>query len=184
MPDPHFDWIAPLYERLVRPQPPEALLEALDLRPTHRVLDLGGGTGRVAQFLQAAQVVVADLSRKMLRYAVAKPGLQGVCARGEQLPFPTAAFDRVLIVDALHHVQDQEQVLDEAWRVLRPGGRLLIEEPDVTQPLGRWIRLGERMLLMRSRFLIPEAIAARFFPAQGDILRRRGFALVVLEKPA
>ncbi len=184
MRDPHFDWIAPLYERLVRLRPPQALLEALALEPTHHVLDLGGGTGRVAQFLPAQQVVVADLSHPMLRYARRKPGLQPVVANAAQLPFATAHFDRVLIVDALHHIVERELALHEAWRVLRPGGRLVVEEPDITHWVGRLVQWGERLLLMHSRFWTPEALAQHLAPAPTRIVRHGPFALVIAEKPA
>lgn len=182
MRDPHFDWIAPLYERLVRPEPPEHLLEALALQPGHRVLDLGGGTGRVAQFLRAGQVVVADLSLPMLRYARGKVQLQPLLTNAAALPFPAATFDRVLIVDALHHMAERTATLREAWRVLRPGGRLVIEEPDITHWVGRLVQWGERLLLMHSRFWTPEEIAHRLAPAPTQVLRRGPFALVIAEK--
>ena len=181
----HFDLIAPWYERLIHPQDPAHLLEVLRLAPTHRVLDAGGGTGRVAQFLRPArQVVVADLSVGMLRYASAKPGLQTVAALTERLPFPDGVFDRVVMVDALHHVFEQEASVQELWRVLAPGGRLVIEEPDFRLPLVKALALGEKILLMRSHFLLPRQIAAFLPPeARVDIIAAHGMADIVATKP-
>ncbi len=96
-----------------------------------RLLDVGGGTGRVAQSLGCATcaLTVADVSRKMLKLAKAKPGLVSVCCAAEALPFPSKSFERIIMVDALHHVASQPATAGELWRILKPGGRLLIEEP-------------------------------------------------------
>jgi len=180
----HFDLIAPWYERLIHPQDPHRLLHVLHLAPEHRVLDVGGGTGRVAQFLKPArQVVVADLSVGMLRYARAKPGVQAAAALAEQLPFPDGVFNRVVMVDALHHVFRQAAAVQELWRVLAPGGRLVIEEPDLNLPLIKALAAGEKILLMRSHFLRPQQIAALLPPeAEVEIITAHGMADIVATK--
>ena len=182
--DVHFDLIAPWYERLIHPQDPARLLEALQLTPESRVLDAGGGTGRVAQFLQPArQLVVVDLSVGMLRYAQEKPGVQAVAALTERLPFPDATFDRIVMVDALHHVFEQAASVSELWRVLAPSGRLIIEEPDFNLPIIKALALGEKLLLMRSHFLYPEEIAALLPPeARVEITSQRGMAHIIVTK--
>ena len=160
----HFGFLAPFYERLIHPREPQTLQALAGLPTSGALLDAGGGTGRVAQFLrgQAAQVVVADLSFKMLWQASKKDGLYPVCARTEELPFLDESFARIIMVDALHHVQDQHRTADELWRVLQPGGRIVVEEPDVRTVGARLIAWGERLLLMRSRFLAPAQIARLF----------------------
>ena len=180
----HFDLIAPWYERLIHPQDPARLLEALQLTPTSRVLDAGGGTGRVAQFFQPArQLVVADLSVGMLRYASQKPKVQAVATLTERLPFPDNTFDRVVMVDALHHVFEQHRSVKELWRVLTPGGRLVIEEPDFNLLIIKALALGEKLLLMRSHFLRPEEIAALLPPnAKVSIDTKSGMAHIIATK--
>ncbi len=184
--DLHFDLIAPWYERFIHPQNPERLLQTLELSPDHRVLDVGGGTGRVAQFLQPARlVVVADLSTAMLRLAQEKAGLAPTAALAEALPFVEGAFERVVMVDALHHLFNQPQAVAEVWRVLAPGGRLVIEEPDIGHPFVKLIAVWEKAMLMRSHFLAPDSIAALLPPeARPRILREKGMAHIVAEKPA
>jgi len=87
----------------------------------------------VAQFMngKAHPIVVADLSYEMLIIASQKDGLSPVCSHTETLPFPDETFARVIMVDALHHVCNQRHTVDELWRVLQPGGCIVIEEPDV-----------------------------------------------------
>ncbi|MEA3350256.1 MAG: class I SAM-dependent methyltransferase [Chloroflexota bacterium] len=160
----HFGILAPLYETFIKPKAPEYIWRLVDLPTSGALLDAGGGTGRVAQFLrdQADQVVVADLSCKMLRQAALKGGLQTTCTHTERLPFPDAYFERIIMVDALHHVCDQADTARELWRVLKPGGRLVIEEPDVRKLSIKLLALAEKLALMRSNFLSPPEIVSLF----------------------
>jgi demethylmenaquinone methyltransferase/2-methoxy-6-polyprenyl-1,4-benzoquinol methylase len=162
----HFNWLAPRYERFIKPAPPAELMQRLSLSANTRLLDLGGGTGRVAQFLTAPErlVVVADETFAMLLQARQKAGVCAVHAAAEALPFASAAFERVLMVDALHHVADQQQTAAEMARVTRPGGHILVEEPNLWHPIVWLIALVEKLVLMRTRMLLPRAIAALFSP--------------------
>jgi ubiquinone/menaquinone biosynthesis C-methylase UbiE len=115
--------------------PVEAALRALlSDAPLGRVLDVGTGTGRMAELFEpaAAEVVALDNSPEMLRLARARlqhlaPGrvelVQGDFAA---LPFAGASFDTVLFHQVLHYAQAPEAVLAEAARVTRPGGRIAI----------------------------------------------------------
>ena len=125
------------------------------------LLDAGGGTGRASATLRpfVGGVVVADLSRQMLRHGRKGNGMESVQARIEALPFPDQAFERVIVVDALHHFSARQTALEELTRVLTPGGRLLIEEPDLKRPAVKIVAVLEKLLLMESRFIAPEGIA-------------------------
>jgi len=160
MPFDHFDIISGLYNRIAKYSPPARLLDLLDLPPNGLLLDAGGGTGRVAEALRlmVREVVVADLSRGMLRHAVDK-SLTTTCAPVELLPFASETFERIIIVDALHHVLDMGEAITELWRVLAPGGRIFIIEPDIHKFVVKLIATGEKILLMRSHFLTAENIS-------------------------
>jgi len=161
----HFKFLAPIYERFVKPREPEKILAQLGLpQPDGAVLDAGGGTGRVAQYFvgKAARVIVADQTFEMLQEAGKKEGLAAVCALTEEMPFPDGYFCCIIMVDALHHVADQAATIRELWRVLKPGGRVIIEEPDIRDFRVKLMALAEKLALMRSHFLSPQRILSLF----------------------
>jgi demethylmenaquinone methyltransferase/2-methoxy-6-polyprenyl-1,4-benzoquinol methylase len=165
----HFDLIAPFYDRAIPFSRLEHMLRFVALPADVLLLDAGGGTGRVAAALRphVREVVVVDASFGMLRQARRK-GLTSVVAPAEQLPFADGSFTRIIMVDTLHHVAHQGETVRELWRVLRPGGRLVIEEPDVRDWRVKLVALAEKLALMRSRFLSPPTIAA-LFPSEARI---------------
>jgi len=179
----HFDFAARFYEN-IPPAPLSAVLsDLLDIFPGARILDAGGGTGRLAQVLaqSGARLTVADFSHGMLRIALRKGGLGPTRAAVERLPFSDASFDRVLMVDALHHVYDQGQAAHEMFRVLRPGGRLVIEEPDIDTFTVKLLALAEKLLFMRSHLLSGERMAALFAGLPASLsLRREGHTVWLL----
>lgn len=185
MPFDHFDFIAPIFSRVEYSSVADMMRHA-DLPTSGRVLDAGGGTGRVASAIrdQVGEVVIADPSLGMLRQAD-RTQLKLACSNSESLPFPDNSFERVIMVDALHHVIDRHHTAREMYRVLKPGGRIVIEEPDIRTFGVKLVALGEKLLLMRSHFLSPEKIVDLFSfdSAKANVHAAEGDAWVVIEKP-
>ena len=185
MPIDHFGLIAPIFSS-VGYSLLETMLEQADLPTSGRVLDAGGGTGRVANAIRehAGEVVIADPSLGMLRQAD-RTQLKLACSNSEALPFPNDYFERVIMVDALHHVIHHEQTAREMYRVLKPGGRIVIEEPDIRSFFVKLIAVAEKMLLMRSHFLAPDKIVDLFSfdSAKANIYVAEHNAWVVIQKP-
>ncbi len=111
-----------------------ALVAALEDAPLGRMLDIGTGTGRMAELFapQADHVVALDKSLEMLRVARAKlqhlPAHSVELVQGDfsALPFAAHSFDTAVLHQVLHFAQEPEQAMAEAARVLRPGGRVAI----------------------------------------------------------
>ena len=181
----HFDFIAPLFAR-VGYASLERMLEMADLPAGGSILDAGGGTGRVAKLLceHADEVIIADPSFGMLQQAD-RADLRLTCSNSEALPFPDGNFSRVIMVDAMHHVIDQAATAREMYRVLEPGGKIVIEEPDIRIFGVKLIAAAEKLLLMRSHFLSPEKIVELFSfdSARAYTHSLDGNAWVVIEKP-
>ncbi|MDP2129275.1 MAG: metalloregulator ArsR/SmtB family transcription factor [Erythrobacter sp.] len=112
----------------------QALAAALADAPLGAVLDIGTGTGRMAELFagQAERIVALDKNLEMLRVARAKlqhlPTAQIELVQGDfaDLPHGVASFDTVLLHQVLHFSTDPAPALAEAARVLRAGGRIAI----------------------------------------------------------
>lgn len=182
----HFSWIAPRYDRLASAPDVESWRRRLGLPAAGLLLDVGGGTGRISHPLRGLvdEVVLADPSAGMAHQAAEKPGLRVLMAESEGLPFPPGAFARILMVDALHHVADQSVTARELVRVLAPGGRLLIEEPDIRRGAIKIVAVIEKLLLMRSRILSAEQVAALFsgLPVRVSVERQGTSMYLTIDK--
>ncbi|MBK9927866.1 MAG: methyltransferase domain-containing protein [Anaerolineales bacterium] len=182
MPFDHFDVIAPIYARATYSSL-DKMRELAGLPVNGRLLDIGGGTGRVVSALlkDVDEVVIADVSMGMLKQTH-RSSFRPVCSYSESLPFSDNSFERIIMVDALHHVVDQSASAKEMLRVVKPGGRIIIEEPDIRTFGVKLIALAEKLLLMRSHFLAPLQIAS-LFPSGGTrVVAEDSSAWVVITK--
>src|SRR6056297_1417148 len=111
-----------------------AIVDAIGGEPLGRVLDVGTGTGRMLQLLsdRAERAVGLDSSHSML--SVARANLERSGAGNWELrqgdvhspPLDAATFDLVVIHQVLHYLDDPARAIDEAARLVAPGGRLLV----------------------------------------------------------
>ncbi|MBU9812685.1 bifunctional demethylmenaquinone methyltransferase/2-methoxy-6-polyprenyl-1,4-benzoquinol methylase UbiE [Rahnella sp. C60] len=126
-------------------------IDCSGVRQGQRVLDLAGGTGDLtAKFSrlvgEKGEVVLADINDSMLKMGREKLrnlGIVGnvsyVQANAEALPFPDNYFDCITISFGLRNVTEKEKALRSMFRVLKPGGRLLVLEfsKPVFKPLSK-----------------------------------------------
>ncbi|MCG3137384.1 MAG: Demethylmenaquinone methyltransferase [Phycisphaerae bacterium] len=119
------------------------LVRMANVQPGDRLLDLGCGTGDLtAEFHRCglSQMVGLDFARLMLEQAASRPTVPATWCQGDalRLPFVDASFDLISCAFSVRNFQNLTAGLQEMYRVLRPGGRLLILE--FAMPEQRMIR--------------------------------------------
>lgn len=182
------DRCLPFYDALTRllgvDRAREPLVGMAGLRPGHRVLDVGCGTGTLPILIKErhpwVDVMAVDPDPKALAAARRKAARARVVLRFDEgyadaLPYPDACFDRVFSSMMFHHLALAEKVrtLLEVRRVLRPGGRLQLLDfagPEEASGLARWIHSRHRLRdnaadrvvgLMRDTGFVESAAVAR-----------------------
>jgi ubiquinone/menaquinone biosynthesis C-methylase UbiE len=120
----HRLWFGPVHRALVRELRPG---------PGQRVLDVGAGTGALAERVSATGASVICVEPDADSLAAARRRLAGrdtefVAAAAEAIPLPSASADGAVVSMSAHHWQDRDQGFREVARILRPGGRVVIAE--------------------------------------------------------
>src|SRR5256884_1382271 len=107
--------------------------KTLDLRGM-RVLDLGCGNGCYTAELARRAEFVCGIDLHMPHLQVFQEAIPRVQGRGEQLPFASDSFDAVTMIEVLEHTNCDTKVLAECFRVLKPGGLLILFVPNKLYP--------------------------------------------------
>lgn len=138
-----------------------------------RILDAGGGYGRVSGHLRERhQVVLCDLAGEMLAEARDRWGrsLVSVQADARRLPFADATFGAAVALDLLVHLPDLHDGLRELRRVLRPGARLLV---DSTNSAAWWVLAYPAYVDWRPRRLVQTMRSAGVLPEWAHVVRHQ-----------
>ncbi len=111
----------------------DLILKLADIQGDEQVLDLGCGTGNYSMFMaeRGLKVTGMDISEHMLEKARKKSERKGLdinFVEGDiqNLPFPDNSFDLIVSVTVFEFIPEPSAAAREAWRVLKPGGRLII----------------------------------------------------------
>lgn len=173
-----------------------AALDALDLGPSHRVLEVGfGGASLLDELLRRTpegHVAGLELSETMLerarrrfRHAIERGALTLKHGVVEELPFGDDRFDRAFTVNTLYFWTDPARAADELVRVLAPGGRVVIaygrvEDLKRLPPTQYGFRLWERDEVEN---LLRDAGFERI-TSEESVSARRSFVLTSGARPA
>lgn len=129
--------------------PPSEVLALLNIAPGEIIVDIGAGTGYFALPMarlagSSGRVVAVDAQEEMLDWIRRKMNAAGISniqlvhAEAEATTLPGASCDVVFMANVWHEFPDREAVLEEAARILKPGGRLAVLDwrPDVERIAG------------------------------------------------
>ncbi len=146
------------------------------MQPGDWAVDVGGGTGAHAACWAGAgyRALVVDPSPGMLRRAAGRPGVVAVGGRAQALPLAARSMALVFFHLSIHYGR-WERALDEAMRVLRPGGECWVwtlgGEHHRSSFLARWF--PSVAAIDAARFPDPDALAARLAAGGGTVTRGR-----------
>jgi SAM-dependent methyltransferase len=168
----HYFWLGAqnaLVERRLRPQLARLAERAAPRSP--RILDLGCGPGNtIRRFSAMGQVFGFDYSLDALAFARTKGIKNVLCGDSAALPITSGAFDCVIALDVLEHVEDDARLLREIVRVLRPDGLFFFTVPAFMvlwryhdEAYGHFRRYGKGEFTRRVREAGLEVAACQFF---------------------
>jgi demethylmenaquinone methyltransferase/2-methoxy-6-polyprenyl-1,4-benzoquinol methylase len=163
-----FNWAAPLVRRFGDRFTPEDAAAVADIlrpavKPGGRLLDVGGGAGQLAALLAdalSAHVTVLDPTPEMISHVPPSDHVTPVTGTAEAMPFEDSAFDAIVTTDAFHHFPDQAAAVAEFVRVVRPGGLVLVIDPDPRSLVMRLVARGEKLLGEPGVFLTSQEMCA------------------------
>jgi 2-polyprenyl-3-methyl-5-hydroxy-6-metoxy-1,4-benzoquinol methylase len=133
----HLDFRKTVFEDLISfLEPRRKNFSESDISPTVKsaptLVDIGCGNG---DFIHLAQkhgwsVGGAEISTHAVEFATSERGLNVIKSNLEELPFESSSFDVVTILDVLEHLRDPRKTLTEIFRILKPGGLIVIRVPN------------------------------------------------------
>ncbi|MEI8194615.1 MAG: class I SAM-dependent methyltransferase [Phycisphaerae bacterium] len=122
-------YFAQICEHLAEANPPPA--HQGGPRWVGRVLELGGGSGNFREYFRA-QTTAHHLAGELIASDIVPTPHVDLAADALQLPFPDGSLDNLVMQDVLHHLPYPLAFFQEARRVLRPGGRIVMMEPYIS----------------------------------------------------
>ncbi len=132
----------------------DEIKDVLELQGDEVVLDIGGGTGRLADHLSKdCQIVyVLDESKGMLSKVKANKKVLPVLGNALDTTFDSNSVDMVIMSDVLHHIKNQKKLIEEIYRILKKDGKLVILDFEKKHIKIKILRLFEYILFGKLYF--------------------------------
>jgi phosphatidylethanolamine/phosphatidyl-N-methylethanolamine N-methyltransferase len=167
------------------------LLDEVNSVPPGRLLEIGVGNGSHLPLYTAHQVTGIDISEAMLRRAqrYKRNNIELLLMNGEDLLFPAASFDYVVMSHVLAVAKNQDQLLEQAYKVLKPDGKLFILNHFTP---GNWLGYVDRafhplssLFHFKSSFYLQDVKGLQRFSLlkQTELGRGSYFKLLIFCKP-
>lgn len=173
-----FNIIAPIY-KYIHPgakQTFEMVYKIGNFKKNDKLLDLGGGVGRVAGYFagKVNDITVSDSSSGMIKKCQSINGVKCFVLPAEQLSFEDNYFDKIIIIEAIHHFNDLDKVLAEVKRVIKPGGTVIVEEINAKKFPAIAMETIEKLLGMKSNTYVAQDLLS--------IFQKHGFEMRVYDE--
>lgn len=152
---------------------------ALELHGDEVVIDIGGGTGRLAEYISGSckVVYVLDESKGMLSKVQANAKVIPILGDALDTTFDSSSIDVVIMSDTLHHIENQTRLIEEIYRILKKDGKLLIldfEKKHIKTKILRafecilfgklYFRTGKEVInLIKDKFTVAKFIDNRYY---------------------
>lgn len=132
----------------------EEIKDILQLEGNEVVLDIGGGTGRLADFISddCRLVYVLDESKGMLSKIKPNPKVLPILGDALDTDFEDNSIDIVIMSDVIHHIREQAELINETYRILKDSGRIIILDFEKYNLRIRLLRAFEYLLFGKLYF--------------------------------
>lgn len=125
---------ADLYKKMMYSTRVDIAMRMMDISPSDNILEIGCGEGYYTKRLleKTKNVTATDISENFLSRTKANTGNRAKCylaCPAEKVPFPSETFDKIFMSEVIEHLLDWRSGMNEAYRILKPGGIIVISTP-------------------------------------------------------
>jgi len=178
-----FDQIAADYDKSLNRYATTRRVEFIRRYAKGKCLEVGAGTGTISQALSKNHPVVAtDIAPRMVQFIKKTKKISAFVSDAEKLPFKRAAFGSVISSEMIYYLDHPEKFFQEANRVLKSDGRLLLtSSAKITETYDR-LRTGLRSIGVKGMYF--DDHNRRFMSVQRlkILLEQSGFKIIILER--
>lgn len=138
----------------------EELEKHFKVKENDVVIDIGGGTGYIAQVYskKCKKIYVLDESEKMLSKVPSSENIITKVGNALDIPFEDNSMDAVLLTDVFHHIKEQKQLIEEINRILKKDGKLCILDFNKNHIKTKILRIFEHAIFGKLYFKTKEEI--------------------------
>ena len=151
-----YDYFANLFNLYKR----EQVRNILTLKRNEKVIDIGGGTGYLAKYLSpyCSEIFVLDENSNMLSRISPESQVKPIFANALESNLEDNSFDVVIMTDTLHHICNQDKLIKKCHRILKPDGKLFVQDFNIDFLSIKIIRFFESLIFKEVCFRNPEQI--------------------------